>query len=61
MRFLSDSTIVHIFGVLNVVHIFEVSNLSKGPVCIVPMPLVPIAFHGEWDPIGITYDSSSAK
>lgn len=42
-------------------HIFEASNISKGPVCIVPMPLLPIAFHGEWDPLGITYDSSSVK
>ena len=35
-------------------HIFEASNISKGPVSIVPMPLLPIAFHGEWDSVGVT-------
>ena len=42
-------------------HIFEASNVSKGPLCIVPMPLLPIAFHGEWDPIGVTNDLPSGK
>lgn len=38
--------------------IFEASNVAQGPVCKIPMALLPIAFHGEWDPIG-TIESQS--
>jgi all-trans-8'-apo-beta-carotenal 15,15'-oxygenase len=34
--------------------IFEASNVNSGPACTIPMPLLPIAFHGEWDPIGVS-------
>lgn len=44
-----------------VLHIFEMATLSQGPVCTIPMPLLPIAFHGEWDPIGSTHSLLSAK
>lgn len=29
--------------------IFEAQALDKGPIATVPMPLLPIAFHGTWD------------
>ena len=42
--------------------IFEASTLAQGPVCTIPMPLLPIAFHGEWDPIGVSeYELVSVK
>ena len=34
--------------------LLDTQDFSKGPVCQVPMPLLPVAFHGEWDPIGIS-------
>ena len=42
-------------------HIFEASNISKGPISIVSMPLLPIAFHGEWDSIGLTDELLTVK
>jgi all-trans-8'-apo-beta-carotenal 15,15'-oxygenase len=30
--------------------IFDITDIEKGPICQVPMPLMPIAFHGDWDP-----------
>jgi len=33
--------------------IFDAEKISDGPVCRIPMPLMPIAFHGDWDPIGV--------
>ena len=32
--------------------IFEADNIIKGPISTTQFPLLPIAFHGEWDPIG---------
>lgn len=29
--------------------IFEARDITKGPVCEIPMPLMPIAFHGCWE------------
>ena len=29
--------------------IFAADDLAAGPVAAVPMPLLPIAFHGDWD------------
>ncbi len=34
--------------------ILEASQLEKGPVASIPMPLLPVAFHGEWDSISAT-------
>lgn len=33
-------------------NIFDANNIDEGPVCSIPMPLLPVAFHGEWDPVG---------
>lgn len=30
--------------------VFDASNLPAGPVASVPLPLLPVAFHGDWDP-----------
>ena len=51
----SDHVVVLISDGLNehtTMNIFEVENLKKGPVCSISLPLLPIAFHGEWDPKG---------
>jgi|LNFM01.2.fsa_nt_gb all-trans-8'-apo-beta-carotenal 15,15'-oxygenase len=32
--------------------VFDASAISAGPIASVPLPLMPIAFHGEWDPKG---------
>ena len=32
--------------------VFDARRLSAGPVATVPLPLLPIAFHGDWDPEG---------
>ncbi|MFT5682281.1 MAG: all-trans-8'-apo-beta-carotenal 15,15'-oxygenase [Myxococcota bacterium] len=29
--------------------IFDAAALARGPVASIPLPLLPIAFHGEWD------------
>jgi all-trans-8'-apo-beta-carotenal 15,15'-oxygenase len=29
--------------------VFDASAIDQGPVASVPLPLLPIAFHGEWD------------
>ena len=34
--------------------LLDAKDLSQGPVCQIPLPLLPVAFHGEWDPIGIS-------
>ncbi|MCO4745253.1 MAG: carotenoid oxygenase family protein [Proteobacteria bacterium] len=30
--------------------IFEATRLADGPVARIPLPLLPIAFHGDWEP-----------
>lgn len=32
--------------------IFDAERIQDGPVCQIPMPMMPIAFHGDWDPLG---------
>lgn len=32
--------------------ILDVTRLAQGPVAAIPMPLLPIAFHGDWDARG---------
>ncbi len=32
--------------------LLDTQDLSKGPICQITTPLLPVAFHGEWDPIG---------
>ena len=32
--------------------IFALDTLEQGPICQIPLPFLPVAFHGEWDPIG---------
>lgn len=32
--------------------VFDAAKVSDGPIAKVPLPLLPIAFHGEWDPVG---------
>ncbi len=32
--------------------IFTLNSLSEGPICQIPLPFMPLAFHGEWDPLG---------
>jgi len=34
--------------------IFKATALAEGPVASVPLPLLPVAFHGEWDPVGVS-------
>ena len=33
--------------------IFEADDITKGPTSTIRLPLLPIAFHGEWDPAGV--------
>lgn len=30
--------------------VFDALALAAGPVAYVPLPLLPVAFHGAWDP-----------
>lgn len=30
--------------------VFDATNITAGPVAAVPLPLLPLAFHGCWDP-----------
>ncbi len=51
----SDHIVVLISDGLNehtTMNIFAVDSLEQGPVCNTVLPLLPIAFHGEWDPKG---------
>lgn len=32
--------------------VFDASEIARGPIATVPLPLLPIAFHGEWDARG---------
>lgn len=32
--------------------IFELPNIAEGPACQIPLPFMPLAFHGEWDGLG---------
>lgn len=32
--------------------VFDATKVEAGPIAKVPLPLLPIAFHGEWDPVG---------
>lgn len=32
--------------------VLDVDAMDRGPVAIVPLPLLPIAFHGDWDGTG---------
>jgi carotenoid cleavage dioxygenase-like enzyme len=32
--------------------VFDAARVDAGPIAKVPLPLLPIAFHGEWDPVG---------
>ena len=40
----------------SILSIFALPNISSGPICEIPLPFMPLAFHGEWDPIGIKID-----
>lgn len=43
----------------NTLAIFEPDGLSEGPICEIPLPFMPLAFHGEWDPMSIASSSTS--
>jgi carotenoid cleavage dioxygenase-like enzyme len=53
----TDPTKGHILTILSdglkqqtTLAIFDAHRLSNGPVASIPMPLLPIAFHGDWLP-----------
>lgn len=31
--------------------VLDALALEKGPLAVVPLPLLPLAFHGDWDPV----------
>ena len=33
--------------------ILDALALAQGPIVRVPMPLLPVAFHGDWDPSAV--------
>ena len=36
----------------NTLNIFGLPDIARGPICQIPLPFMPLAFHGEWDSMG---------